>query len=195
LTDNVLGGSVATTQLIITVNTANASPARPATDIRLNEIFSNSAPYLCPVTYTFVVDNADSFVDDRSSRFIIDPSDTRMTFVYDAGANAYDGKTIHYKVKALTGANLPMYVTITVIDITTSCNLATLSFNNADVLSYPQQVYNPVTTVGATLNSIYTNDNAGLCPISEELILQSDRSTPANTLEGLIFYKDASGVY
>lgn len=184
MTDNVAGGSVALTQLIITVDTATAGPARPATDIRLNEIFSNSEIYLCPVTYTFVVDNADSFEDDRSSRFVIDPSDTRMTFVYDQSDNAlaYDGKTIHYKVKALTGANLPMYVTITVIDITTSCNIATLSYNNADVLDYPTQVYNPETVVGATLNAIYTNDNAGLCPITEEVVLQSDRATPANTL-------------
>lgn len=163
---------MALTQLIITVDTGIAGPARPATDIRLNEIFTNNSPELCPVTYSVKVTNSDSFPGvDLTDRLVIDPSDTRMTFVYDDSTNVYDGKTIHYEVEALTDANLPLTVEMTVIDISTTCNIKTLAFNNADVLSYPTEVYKPETTQGATLNSIYTNDNAGLCPINEEVIL------------------------
>jgi hypothetical protein len=92
------------------------------------------------------VTNSDSFPGvDMKDRLVIDPSDTRMTFLYDDSTNVYDGKTIHYEVKALTDANLPLTVEITVIDITTTCNIKTLGFNNADVLSYPTEVYKPET--------------------------------------------------
>ena len=141
----------------------------------MNEIFTNAAPYLCPVTYTFEVDNLDTFGNAAKAgleaRFVIDPSDTRMTFTYDNASNKYDGKTIHYKVKALTDADKPLYVTITVIDKTTQCKESTLSFNDANVLSYPTEVYKAAKVSGATLNSIYTNSDNSKCPITEELIL------------------------
>jgi hypothetical protein len=155
LTDNVAGGSVTNSQLIITVDTSNPGPARPPSDLRLDDVFTNSSPFLCPVTYTHVVDNASSFTDDRSSLFRVDPSDRgRMAFTYD-DANPYDGKTIHYKVKALTDANLPLYVTITVVDTSTTCTETTLSFNDANVLAYPTEKYKAIRSTGATLNTIY----------------------------------------
>jgi hypothetical protein len=61
-----------------------------------------------------------------------------MTFDY---ANGYDGKTIHYKVKALTGANLPLYITISVVDTTNNCRTTSLTYNDENPLAYKAPVY------------------------------------------------------
>ena len=92
-----------------------ASPARPASNPALDYIFQNSDNDLCPATYTYVVDNAISFADNGASRyslFAIDANTKKVTFDYTGG---YDGLTIHYKVKAITAANVPLYVTFSVI--------------------------------------------------------------------------------
>jgi hypothetical protein len=49
-------------------------------------------------------------------------------------------------------------------------------------LTYPTEKYKPIKTPGATLSAIYQNTNVNLCPITEEVIYQSDGTTPANTL-------------
>jgi hypothetical protein len=149
----------------------------------LNEIFTNSNDILCPVTYTYKVLNAASHDADMTSRFAIDAdATTKMTFTYDNDQNVYDGKTIHYEVTATTAANLPLKVEITVIDKTTICKLASLSYNDANTLAYPTVVYTDEVREGATLNDIYSNASGGNCPLTEEIILQSDKVTPLNTL-------------
>jgi hypothetical protein len=118
-----------------------------------------------------------------------------MTFIYDQTDNVFDGRTVHYRVKALTGADSPLYVTISVLDSNNNCNLKTLNLVAADPLAYPTLVYKAETTTGATQTSLYTNDNDSLCPVTEDVILTSDALTPINTLQGLIFYKNAGGTY
>ena len=61
-----------------------------------------------------------------------------MTFDSSGG---YDGRTIHYKVKAITPYNEPEYVTMSVVDLTNNCRTSALSWDSDTTLSYSIPVY------------------------------------------------------
>lgn len=61
ITDNVLAETVTADKLVITVDTGVASPASPGAKLKgISPIFTNSDKYLCPMTFTFEVDNMES---------------------------------------------------------------------------------------------------------------------------------------
>jgi hypothetical protein len=124
-------GAVVAADLLMVVDDLLVSPARPAGNPSLDYVFQNSDKDLCPVTYTYEVDNANSFSDNRAPLFAIDSDTKKVTFDY---SNGYDGLTIHYKVKALTAANVPLYVTFSVIGKSQKCRTSTLTWNDASPL-------------------------------------------------------------
>jgi len=115
-------GSVTAAQNLIVVDPDQKSPAFPSSDYRLDYIFQNTdnGKFLCPVTYTYEVLNKDSFTDDRKPLFKIVTATTKVTFDYKTSTQnlsltPYDGKTIHYRVTAITAANLPLTTDFSVV--------------------------------------------------------------------------------
>ena len=86
--------------------------------------------------------------------FAIDPDTKKVTFDY---SNGYDGLTIHYKVKALTAANVPLYVTFSVIGKDQKCRTSTLTWNDASPLQYSLPAYTEEIVTGANMFGIVSN--------------------------------------
>jgi len=124
----------------------------------------------------------------------IDPTSKKITFDYSGG---WDGKTIHYKIKAVTVFNQPLYITYTVIDKDTKCKEAALAWKSAPSLVYKVPTYTEKIETGETVASIYTNAKEADCPVTTNMIVWEDKNKklwPTNTLQTLIVYKDGSGI-
>ena len=105
----------------------------------------------------------------------------------------YEKHTIHYKVTATTGANLPLSQIVSVVDLTNACNEHTLAFSDNNAFTYQVPVYTEEILTGDDTATQVTNSNIGICPIYKTLIYQKDLSPegkpiPLNTIQSGIIY-------
>jgi hypothetical protein len=106
-------------------------------DVDNDSLFTNSEPYLCPVTYSLVDADRNPLSSELAAKVTIDGNRVRFN------SNGYDSRTLHLQLKAVNEAsvNAPVYTLFDIVASTNQCRTQTVSRVSEDNLVYRLPIY------------------------------------------------------